>query len=143
MTARRQEQLAGILPGSRGEPTGGTVGAVALDGEGHLAAATSTGGVTGQLPGRVGDTPIIGAGTWADDRSCAVSATGDGEALLLSVFAHESTPSCASLASAWAQPAGRRWVRSRPGQGEVVASRWGRMARWRSRSPARGCSGAR
>jgi len=91
ITARRREQLTGIPPSSRVESefTGGTVGAVALDGEGHLAAATSTGGTTGQLAGRVGDTPLVGAGTWADDRSCAVSATGDGEALILSVFAHE------------------------------------------------------
>lgn len=91
VTARRQEQLTGILPSSQAESdsTGGTVGAVALDGEGHLAAATSTGGTTGQLAGRVGDTPLVGAGTWADDRSCAVSATGDGEALILSAFAHE------------------------------------------------------
>ncbi|HSL06905.1 MAG TPA: isoaspartyl peptidase/L-asparaginase [Pseudonocardiaceae bacterium] len=91
VTARRQEQLTGIVPSGRAESesTGGTVGAIALDGEGHLAAATSTGGITGQLAGRVGDTPLVGAGTWADDRSCAVSATGDGEALILSVFAHE------------------------------------------------------
>lgn len=91
VTARRREQLTGIPPSDHAEPesAGGTVGAVALDVEGHLAAATSTGGVTGQLAGRVGDTPLIGAGTWADDRSCAVSATGDGEALILSVFAHE------------------------------------------------------
>lgn len=91
VTARRQQQLARIRSSDRAEPefTGGTVGAVALDVEGHLAAATSTGGTTGQLAGRVGDTPLVGAGTWADDRSCAVSATGDGEALILSVFAHE------------------------------------------------------
>jgi L-asparaginase / beta-aspartyl-peptidase len=91
VTACRREQLAGIVPSGRIDsgPDGGTVGAVALDGQGHLAAATSTGGIAGQLPGRVGDTPLIGAGTWADDRSCAVSATGDGEALILSVFAHE------------------------------------------------------
>lgn len=91
VTARRREQLTGIPPSSQveSESTSGTVGAVALDGEGHLAAATSTGGTTGQLAGRVGDTPLVGAGTWADDRSCAVSATGDGEALMLSVFAHE------------------------------------------------------
>ena len=57
----------------------GTVGAVARDVHGHLAAATSTGGLTGKAPGRVGDTPIIGAGTFADDASCAVSCTGDGE----------------------------------------------------------------
>jgi beta-aspartyl-peptidase (threonine type) len=57
----------------------GTVGAVALDQAGHLAAATSTGGVTGKRWGRVGDSPIIGAGTYAEDKICAVSATGDGE----------------------------------------------------------------
>ena len=57
----------------------GTVGAVALDEQGHLAAATSTGGTTGKRWGRVGDSPIIGAGTYAEDNVCAVSATGDGE----------------------------------------------------------------
>lgn len=67
----------------------GTVGAVALDSAGHLAAATSTGGVRGQLPGRVGDSPLIGAGTYADDATCAVSATGDGELIVRSVLAAE------------------------------------------------------
>jgi beta-aspartyl-peptidase (threonine type) len=57
----------------------GTVGAVALDTRGHLAAGTSTGGITGKLWGRVGDSPIIGAGTYAVDGVCAVSATGTGE----------------------------------------------------------------
>lgn len=57
----------------------GTVGAVALDAEGHLAAASSTGGMVNKQHGRLGDTPIIGAGTWADDRTCAVGATGHGE----------------------------------------------------------------
>ncbi len=57
----------------------GTVGAVARDEQGHLAAGTSTGGAQGKLPGRVGDSPIIGAGTYASDRSCAVSGTGVGE----------------------------------------------------------------
>jgi beta-aspartyl-peptidase (threonine type) len=57
----------------------GTVGAVALDVDGHLAAATSTGGLTGKRYGRIGDSPIVGAGTYADDRSCAVSCTGQGE----------------------------------------------------------------
>lgn len=66
----------------------GTVGAVVLDGGGRLAAATSTGGVRGQLEGRVGDTPIPGAGTYADDR-VAVSATGRGEAMMRTVAAHE------------------------------------------------------
>jgi L-asparaginase / beta-aspartyl-peptidase len=66
----------------------GTVGAVALDAHGHLAAATSTGGLTNADPGRVGDSPIIGAGTWAHDDSCAVSATGTGEFFMRAVFAH-------------------------------------------------------
>ena len=57
----------------------GTVGAVALDTSGNLAAGTSTGGLTGKRWGRIGDAPIIGAGTYADNRSCAVSATGAGE----------------------------------------------------------------
>ena len=57
----------------------GTVGSVALDQNGNLAAATSTGGTTNKRPGRVGDSPVIGAGTYANDATCAVSATGDGE----------------------------------------------------------------
>lgn len=64
-------------PDSRAIPTG-TVGAVALDREGRLAAATSTGGTLNKVWGRVGDTPIIGSGTWADER-CAISCTGQGE----------------------------------------------------------------
>ena len=67
----------------------GTVGAVARDVHGHLAAATSTGGVTGKRWGRIGDTPVVGAGTWADDRSCAVSCTGAGEYFLRAGVAHE------------------------------------------------------
>ena len=67
----------------------GTVGAVARDRSGDLAAATSTGGTTGKLPGRVGDTPIIGAGTYADNASCAVSATGHGEFFIRFAVAHE------------------------------------------------------
>jgi beta-aspartyl-peptidase (threonine type) len=57
----------------------GTVGAVAVDVDGHVAVATSTGGLTAKRWGRVGDSPLIGAGTYADDRSAAVSATGSGE----------------------------------------------------------------
>ena len=67
----------------------GTVGAVALDGRGHLAAATSTGGMTGKRFNRIGDSPIIGAGTYADDRSCAVSATGHGEVFIRAAVAHD------------------------------------------------------
>ena len=66
----------------------GTVGAVARDSKGHLAAATSTGGLTNKHPGRIGDTPIIGAGTYADDRTLAVSCTGTGEAFIRSGFCH-------------------------------------------------------
>ena len=67
----------------------GTVGAVARDRAGNLAAATSTGGMTGKLPGRVGDSPIIGAGTYADNAACAVSATGHGEFFIRYAAAHE------------------------------------------------------
>jgi beta-aspartyl-peptidase (threonine type) len=67
----------------------GTVGAVALDMEGNLAAGTSTGGMTGKRWGRIGDAPVIGAGTYADNRSCAVSATGWGEYFLRVGVAHE------------------------------------------------------
>lgn len=67
----------------------GTVGAVALDAQGHLAAATSTGGMTNKRPGRVGDSPILGAGCYADDASVAVSCTGTGEAFMRVVAAHE------------------------------------------------------
>jgi len=60
----------------------GTVGAVAIDREGNLAAATSTGGTPNKLPGRVGDSPLVGCGAYADNRSAAASATGEGEALM-------------------------------------------------------------
>ncbi|MEQ1780522.1 MAG: isoaspartyl peptidase/L-asparaginase [Hyphomonadaceae bacterium] len=80
ITPRRQGELeramAGeVLPMDRY----GTVGAVAMDAQGNLAAATSTGGMNAKPPGRVGDSPVIGAGTYAENKSCAVSATGDGE----------------------------------------------------------------
>ena len=67
----------------------GTVGAVALDAHGHLAAATSTGGMTNKRPGRVGDSPLIGAGCYANDRTVAVSCTGAGEAFMRSLAAHD------------------------------------------------------
>ena len=67
----------------------GTVGAVARDLHGRLAAATSTGGTMGKRRGRVGDSPLIGAGTWADDDTVAVSCTGDGEAIIRIAMAHE------------------------------------------------------
>ncbi|HEX8424071.1 MAG TPA: isoaspartyl peptidase/L-asparaginase, partial [Pyrinomonadaceae bacterium] len=67
----------------------GTVGAVARDSRGHLAAATSTGGMTNKRYGRVGDTALIGAGTYADDRTCAVSCTGHGEFFIRTVAAYD------------------------------------------------------
>jgi beta-aspartyl-peptidase (threonine type) len=77
---RRAAHTSAGVAGS-GDGDRGTVGAVCLDTAGRLAAATSTGGISGQPPGRVGDSPLIGAGTWAD-RRVAVSCTGDGEAFI-------------------------------------------------------------
>ena len=67
----------------------GTVGAIAIDSRGHLAAGASTGGVTGKLPGRIGDTAVIGAGVYAVDGACAVSATGSGEFFIRSTAARQ------------------------------------------------------
>jgi L-asparaginase / beta-aspartyl-peptidase len=93
-TPERWAQLQRIRSGERGLSGHtishvGTVGAVALDSRGHLAAATSTGGMTGKRFHRIGDSPVIGAGTYADDRSCAVSATGHGEIFLRCAVAHD------------------------------------------------------
>lgn len=95
ITARQQASLRDHLAAesagqdrSQGAEARATVGAVCLDSAGVLAAATSTGGVRGQLPGRVGDCPIIGAGTWADEYA-AVSCTGDGEAFIRCATARE------------------------------------------------------
>jgi L-asparaginase / beta-aspartyl-peptidase len=81
VTDRARARLAATLLSPGTGSSGGTVGAVARDRSGTFAAATSTGGISGKRPGRIGDSPIPGAGTWADER-CALSATGDGEAIL-------------------------------------------------------------
>lgn len=73
----------------RDEHQWGTVGAVAVDPHGNLAAGTSTGGITGKMFGRVGDSPIIGAGTYADNEGCAVSCTGHGEYFIRFAVSHE------------------------------------------------------
>ena len=78
VTERAKQKLADELR-SR---SGGTVGACAIDAAGHVAAATSTGGMTGKRPGRVGDTPLVGCGTYADDLAGAASATGTGEIII-------------------------------------------------------------
>jgi beta-aspartyl-peptidase (threonine type) len=77
------------MPAALDEPPFGTVGAVARDHAGRLAAATSTGGMNGKRPGRVGDSPVIGAGCYADNHSCAVSTTGHGEWFLRTVQAYD------------------------------------------------------
>jgi beta-aspartyl-peptidase (threonine type) len=92
-TPARRSQLEKELQGRRERaydpPALGTVGAVALDRDGNLAAATSTGGLTNKRYGRIGDSPIIGAGTYANNGSCAVSATGTGEYFIRAVVAHD------------------------------------------------------
>ena len=101
LTDQRRRQLALRRDGEEPEPEFGdpqpgiwtleadTVGAVVLDHDGHLAAATSTGGIAGKSPGRVGDSPLVGGGLYANDRVCAVSATGTGERIMEAVVAHE------------------------------------------------------
>jgi beta-aspartyl-peptidase (threonine type) len=97
-TPARQRQLHRLLQGeaekendlvAHSSDATGTVGAVALDARGNVAAATSTGGMTGKRWGRVGDSPIIGAGTYASNAGCAVSATGHGEYFIRTVVAHD------------------------------------------------------
>ncbi|MEO7125307.1 MAG: isoaspartyl peptidase/L-asparaginase [Nakamurella sp.] len=89
ITDHRRAQLATMLANCNAGPRHGTVGAVALDSAGHVACATSTGGMAGQAVGRVGDTPLIGSGSFAADDSVAVSCTGDGEAYIRGVVAHD------------------------------------------------------
>ncbi len=119
---RRREQ-----PG----PGGGTVGAVARDRLGNVAAATSTGGRPRKAPGRIGDSPVPGAGTWADNTTCAVSATGDGEAFLLAAFAHEVDARVRLLGASLAEAcrAALAAVEGRKGTGGCIAlSPDGRLA---------------
>jgi beta-aspartyl-peptidase (threonine type) len=94
-TERRYQQLQEELKKEQGEGPGssekkfGTVGAVALDVHGDLAAATSSGGLTNKRWGRIGDVPIVGAGTYANNRTCAISATGYGEQFIRHSVAHD------------------------------------------------------
>ncbi|XBS68864.1 isoaspartyl peptidase/L-asparaginase [Acerihabitans sp. KWT182] len=89
LAAMRRHQTAGTYKAARESDKHGTVGAVALDGQGHLAAATSTGGYNNKPAGRIGDSPLIGAGTYARDGVCAVSGTGQGEYFIRHVLAHD------------------------------------------------------
>jgi beta-aspartyl-peptidase (threonine type) len=113
-------RLAALKAGLKGHH--GTVGAVALDADGDLAAATSTGGYTGKLAGRVGDSPIIGAGTYAD-ATCAISGTGLGEAFMRTVLAHDVAARMRYRGDtlARASAAALRAVRALGGDGGLVA----------------------
>ena len=87
---RRRQLEEALAAGSEADPIKyGTIGAVAVDRNGNVAAATSTGGITAKRWGRIGDSPLIGAGTYADNRSAAVSATGSGEYFIRAVAAHQ------------------------------------------------------
>jgi beta-aspartyl-peptidase (threonine type) len=100
-TERRWQQLQRLKSPQKAQPAQasrntwpddhkfGTVGAVALDKDGNLAAGTSTGGMTNKRWGRIGDSPVIGAGTYADNQSCAISATGHGEYFIRAAVAHD------------------------------------------------------
>jgi L-asparaginase / beta-aspartyl-peptidase len=102
---------------------GGTVGAVARDARGGLAAATSTGGSAGKHPGRVGDSPLVAAGTWADDATAAISCTFDGEAIIRTALAHEvdALMRHAGLPLADACDAALAGLALRPGTGGLIA----------------------
>ncbi|QWA09869.1 isoaspartyl peptidase/L-asparaginase [Sodalis ligni] len=89
LAAMRRHQTAGTYKAAKEAEKHGTVGAVALDGQGHLAAATSTGGYNNKPAGRIGDSPLIGAGTYARDGICAISGTGQGEYFIRHVLAHD------------------------------------------------------
>lgn len=122
---RRHEENLRRAAGARG-----TVGAVALDQHGNLASATSTGGLTDKRFGRIGDTPVIGAGTYASNRSCAVSCTGTGEEFIRHCVAH-SIASLMEHAGLSARQAARRVVHEvlQPDDGGViVVSRSGEIA---------------
>ncbi|MBX0289494.1 isoaspartyl peptidase/L-asparaginase [Hymenobacter sp. HSC-4F20] len=89
-TEKAREEWLEIIQDEEKQPQEhDTVGAVALDQDGNLAVATSTGGIEGQLKGRVGDSPIIGGGSYAANEACAVSCTGDGEVIMRGALAHE------------------------------------------------------
>ena len=127
-TAERQAELE-LLRGGRSvselmPSSQGTVGAVARDAAGNLAAATSTGGMANKRPGRVGDSPIIGAGTYARNGVCAVSATGHGEYFMRLVAAHHVCASVeyrgVSLAEAVRETLHER-LRSLGGAGGIIA----------------------
>lgn len=129
-TPDRRRALEEFLERQPAGEGGGTVGVVALDRDGHLAAGTSTGGLTGKRWDRIGDSPIVGAGTWADDRSVAVSGTGRGEEYIRRALAHR-VASLIELAGVPVDEAVRRAIEDElaPGDGGLIAvDRHGRIA---------------
>ncbi len=105
ITEERRQRLQKVLARLAEQEAGDTVGAVALDVNGHMAAATSTGGLMGKIPGRVGDSPLIGCGFYADDRLGACSTTGIGEHIARALLAYRSV---AGLANADVEEAARQ-----------------------------------
>ena len=119
----------------------GTVGAVAVDAQGNLAAATSTGGITNKQIGRVGDAPLIGAGTYASNKTCAVSATGTGEMFIRMVAAYDVAAQMEYAGASLAQAADSVVMDKLPtieGKGGLVA--WTRRATWPCRSTPKACT---
>ena len=115
----------------------GTVGAVARDAAGHVAAATSTGGVTGKRWGRVGDSPLIGAGTYADDRGAAISCTGSGEFFIRIGVAHEIAARVRLLGASIAEAAAAvmHEVQALGGTGGVIVAAADGTATWHFTTP--------
>lgn len=125
------EDMVAVTPASSENPFG-TVGAVALDRAGNLAAATSTGGMSNKWPGRVGDSAVVGAGCYADNATCAVSGTGQGEHFLRNVIAHDVAARIAYLGESPEQAAGhvimQKLSASGGRGGVIVLDRAGRFA---------------
>ena len=111
-----KDEAAGSVPKKFG-----TVGAVALDIHGHLAAATSTGGLTNKRFGRIGDVPVIGAGTYADDRSCAISATGVGEQFIRHTVARTISARVQFAGLSLEEAAKQTIAELEPGDGGIIA----------------------
>jgi len=118
ITERQRRRLEHRLA-EMAEAAGGTVGAVAVDSQGRVAAATSTGGTIGKLPGRVGDTPIVGAGTYASQFGAA-SGTGHGEAFMRGLAAYVAVRSCHSLGAMAAAEAGLAAAGELGGRGGLI-----------------------
>jgi L-asparaginase / beta-aspartyl-peptidase len=143
VTERRQRELEQALHDPAAGTATGTVGAVALDEAGNLAAATSTGGMTAKRWGRVGDSPIIGAGTYAANDCCAVSATGHGEFFIRLAVAHEIASlvrhAGLSIEVAADRVVGHQLVKMGGEGGVIVIGRDGRIAMpYNSRGMLRG-----